>query len=73
MTKITPTQRVALEAVRNAGTIHAYNGVSHATVTVLERLGLVSVTRSVQTWTNRRSQRNHSQLDWSATIIKEAP
>jgi hypothetical protein len=68
MTKITPTQERALETVRNAGTLHAYNGVSHATITVLERLGLVSVTRSVQSWTNRRSQRNHSQLDWSAKI-----
>lgn len=73
MANITPTQKAALETVRNAGTLHAYNGVSHATISVLERLGLVSVTRSVQTWTNRRSQRNHSQLDWSATIIKEAP
>lgn len=70
MDKLTPTQTRALELIRREGTVHTYggSGVNVATVRVLERLGLVTVEGSVQTWFNRRSGRNHSQRDWNATI-----
>lgn len=72
MANITPTQKTALEAVRTAGTLYSQNGVSRATIAVLERLGLVSVEWSVDTWTNYRSHRTHHQCNWTAQI-KEAP
>lgn len=72
MANITPTQRVALEAVRTAGTLHAYNGVSRATIAALERAGLVSVEWSLDTWTNYRTHRIHHRCNWTAQI-KEAP
>ncbi len=68
MAKLTKTQAAALEAVRTAGTLYPGQGVSVATVNVLARLGLVNVESHVQTWYSRRSGRNHSQRDWSATI-----
>lgn len=69
MDKLTPTQTRALELIRREGTLYAYNGVSIATVRVLERLDLITVVESsVQTWTNRRSGRSHSQADWAVKI-----
>lgn len=68
MAQLTKTQNDAYELLRQEGTLYAYNGVSHATITALESRGLVTVTRSVQTRNNRRSGRNHSQRDWSATL-----
>lgn len=66
-TYMTKTQQEALDTIRANGTVYAYNGISHATVKVLERLGLVKVERSVMTGHSRRSGRNWSQLDWSVT------
>lgn len=68
MDELTTTQTKALELIRREGTLYVGNGVSFSTVQVLERLGLVTVESSVQTWHNRRSGRNHSARDWSATI-----
>lgn len=68
MAKLTETQDKALEALRAEGTLYSGGGVSAATIRVLARLGLVEVESDVQTWFSRRSGRNHSQCDWSATI-----
>ena len=51
-------------------TFYSYNGISRATISVLERLGLVDVKWRVYVWTNYRSKRSHSQCDWIA-IAKE--
>jgi hypothetical protein len=68
MANITPIQERALETVRKAGELHAYNGVSRATINVLERLGLVSVDWSMDTWTNYRTHRTHHRCNWVAKI-----
>ncbi|MFJ8855670.1 hypothetical protein [Streptomyces sp. NPDC102437] len=64
--RLTDTQRAALHQIRDKGAWHAYDGISRATIAVLERHGLVTVEWSVSTWWNRRSGRNHSQCDWTA-------
>lgn len=66
--KLSPTQQSALRLVKEEGTLHAYNGVSRATISVLERVNLVEVTWSVHTWTNYKSKRSHMLCDWSAKI-----
>ncbi|MFD3629643.1 hypothetical protein [Streptomyces sp. NPDC058698] len=67
--KLTPTQHAAWLLLREKGEWHAYDGVSRSTIAVLERHGLVTVKWSVQTWWNRRSGRNHSMCDWTATVV----
>ncbi|GGX26600.1 hypothetical protein GCM10010353_47060 [Streptomyces chryseus] len=64
--RLTATQRNALAQIRSAGVWHAYNGISYATLSVLERAGLVTVEHSVTRWRNRRSGRAHSQREWVA-------
>lgn len=71
--KLTPTQTEALRIVREKGVLHAYNGVSRTTIKRLEILGLVTVKWSVNTWTNYRSHRSHSQCDWSARPAATPP
>lgn len=65
--KLTETQRAGLARIREAGTFYCFNGISAATVRVLERAGLVEVTWSQHTWTNYRSRRTHHQHTWTAT------
>lgn len=69
---MTAEQRRAYGLIRERGRLHAYNGVRLSTVAVLERLGLVTVERSVSTvrgsgrggvWTSR------TQLDWVARPV----
>lgn len=69
---LTEAQVRAVEAIRRAGTYYAYNGISRATVAVLERHGLVTVKWSVRTWTARRTYRNRSMCDWAARPVKGA-
>jgi hypothetical protein len=64
--KLTKTQSAALELIQSKGKLHAYNGVSRATVSVLERAGLVTVTGRVHLHTNHRTGRTHSVADWTA-------
>jgi hypothetical protein len=66
---MTKTQREALDTIRAEGTVYAYNGISHATISVLERLGFVKVERSVTTGHTYTSGRSWSRRDWSATIV----
>lgn len=70
--KLTPTQERALQQIRSKGEEFAYNGISRATITVLERHGLVTVKWSVRTWTARRTYRNRSMCDWVARPMKGA-
>lgn len=49
-------------------TWYAYNGISRATIRVLQNMDLVSVKWSSHTWTNYRSKRTHHQCDWVAKI-----
>jgi hypothetical protein len=64
--KLSPTQASAMEELAGKGILHAYNGVSRATIKRLQTLGLVTVEWSVNTWTNYRSHRTHHQCDWVA-------
>ena len=72
MPKLTPAQDRALQQIRAKGEEFAYNGISRATVAVLERHGLVTVKWSVSTWTARRTYRNRSMCDWSARPVEGA-
>ncbi|MGI5169859.1 hypothetical protein ACQEU3_46635 [Spirillospora sp. CA-253888] len=65
--KLTPTQAAALHRVRQEGHLYAYDGVSAATIRVLERAGLINVTWTAHHWTNYRTCRTHHQRDWVAT------
>jgi hypothetical protein len=67
--KLTPTQEQALQRIRAKGEEFAYNGISRATIAVLERRGLVTVKWSVLTWTARRTYRSRSMCDWAARPV----
>jgi len=73
MTKLTAPQQAAMKRLSEKGVLHAYNGVSRTTIKRLETLGLVTVTWSVNTWTNYRSHRSHSQCDWTARPTTDPP
>ncbi|WP_326695517.1 hypothetical protein OG204_00880 [Streptomyces sp. NBC_01387] len=70
--QLTPAQDRALRQIRAKGEEFAYNGISRATVAVLECRGLVTVTWSVRTWTARLAYRNRSMCDWTARPVKGA-
>ncbi|MFC9973517.1 hypothetical protein ACFVH6_21745 [Spirillospora sp. NPDC127200] len=65
--KLTPVQAAALDRVRQEGRLYAYDGVSAATIRVLERAGLINVTWTSHHWTNYRTCRTHHLRDWAAT------
>lgn len=67
---LTTTQIAALVVARR-GTLNAGNRYSIRTARALERAGLATVKASVRTWTNYRSKRTHSELDWSLTLTPE--
>lgn len=73
---LTDAQVRAVQAIHREGVYHAYNGVSRATIAVLERLGLVTVewkTVWVETSHGYRGVwRQRPQLEWTARINKEA-
>lgn len=71
--RLTETQRAALHQIRDKGVWHAYDGISRATIAVLERHRFVTVKWSVRTWTARRTYRNRSQCDWTATPVPVKP
>lgn len=70
--KLTPAQQRALQKIQAKGEYYAYDGISRATVAVLERYGLVTIKWSVHTWTARRTYRNRSMCDWVARPAKGA-
>ena len=67
--KLTDAQTKALDEITRAGVIYAYNGISRATVTVLEREGLVTVERSTASRYCYRTRRTHYIADWSARPV----
>lgn len=73
---LTDAQVRALKAINKAGTYYAYNGISRATIAVLERLGLVTVewkTVWVETCHGYRGVwKQRPQLEWTARLNKEA-
>lgn len=73
---LTPAQVRAVKAVRKAGAYYAYDGISRATIRVLERLGLVTVewkTVWVETCHGYRGVwKQRPQLEWTARINEEA-
>lgn len=73
---LTPAQVRAVNAINRAGTHYAYDGISRATIRVLERLGLVTVeweTVWVETCHGYRGVwKQRPQLEWTARINKEA-
>lgn len=64
--KLTKTQIEALNKIQAVGKLHAYNGVSRATIAVLERAGLVTVERRLTESTCYRTRRTHYVADWTA-------
>jgi hypothetical protein len=73
---LTDAQVRAVKAINRAGTYYAYNGISRATIAVLERLGLVTVEwKTVWVETSRGYRgvwRQRPQLDWTARINEGA-
>jgi len=73
---LTPAQVHAVRAIHRAGVLYSYNGVSRATIRVLERLGMVDVeweTEWVETSHGYRGVwRQRPQLTFLARIKKEA-
>lgn len=68
--KLTKAQDKALAAVRTAGTVYAYNGVTVATARALARLGLVTFNwYGVHSTTSYRTKRTRWTADWSITVI----
>jgi hypothetical protein len=66
--KLTPAQTRALAAVKAAGRVYAYNGVTVATARALARLGLVTFhSHGVHVTTNYRTKRTRYTADWSIT------
>jgi hypothetical protein len=74
--RLTAAQVRAVRAIRRAGTYHAYNDISRATIRVLERLGLVTVewrTAWVETCHGYRGVwKQRPQLEWTARINEGA-
>lgn len=72
---LTPAQVRAVKAIQRAGVLYSYNGVSRATIAVLERLGLIAVeweTEWVETCHGYRGVwRQRPQLTFTARINKE--
>jgi len=67
--KLTAAQTRALAAVRAAGTVYAYNGVSVTTAKALARLGLVTFTsHGVSASTSYRTKRTCYVADWSISV-----
>lgn len=64
--KLTGAQAKAYETILSAGVAYAYNGISRATVAVLERKGLVTVERRLTESTNYRTKRTRYVADWAA-------
>lgn len=73
---LTEAQVRAVKAINRAGAYYAYDGISRATIRVLERLGLVTVewkTVWIETSHGYRGVwRQRPQLEWTARINKEA-
>lgn len=73
---LTPAQVRAVKAIRRDGAHHAYDGISRATVRVLERLGLITVewrTAWVETSHGYRGVwKQRPQLEWTARINEGA-
>lgn len=67
--KLTKIQTEALNKIQAAGKLHAYNGVSRATIAVLERAGLVTVEYSTNSYMTYRTRRTHYVLDWTARPV----
>lgn len=66
--KLTPAQTRALAAVRAAGRVYAYNGVTVATAHALAKRGLVAFhSYGVRATTNYRTKRTRYIADWSIT------
>lgn len=67
--KLSKAQEKALEAVKAAGTVYAYNGVTVATAHALARKGLVTFNwHGVSVTTNYRTKRTRYVADWSITL-----
>ncbi|MFL4947522.1 hypothetical protein ACJ6WE_09130 [Streptomyces sp. MMS24-I31] len=73
---LSETQVRAVKAIKRAGTYYAYDGISRATIRVLERLGLITVewkTVWVETSHGYRGVwKQRPQLEWTARVNKEA-
>lgn len=73
---LTDAQVRAVKAIRREGVAYAHNGISRATIAVLERLGLVTVewkTVWVETSHGYRGVwRQRPQLEWTARINEGA-
>ena len=73
---LTDAQVRAVKAINRAGTYYAYDGISRATIRVLERLGLVTVewkTAWVETCHGYRGVwKQRPQLEWAARINEGA-
>jgi hypothetical protein len=68
---LTPTQKAAYDQiVAKGGTEHMGNGISRATLRVLEREGLVTVEYEIDAESNHRTGRNHSLLGWTAKLVQ---
>ncbi len=69
--KLTDAQNRAMVAVREAGTVYAYNGISVATAHKLEQLGLVTFNwHGVSGLTSYRTKRTQWTADWSITLVE---
>ncbi|MEG8276389.1 hypothetical protein [Streptomyces sp. AHA2] len=64
--KLTKTQAAALETIKRNGVLYAYNGVSRATIAVLEREGLVTVEWTLRDEYTYRTRRHRVIADWVA-------
>lgn len=73
---LTDAQVRAVKAIHRAGEYHAYDGISRATIRVLERHGLITVewqTVWVETCHGYRGVwKQRPQLEWTARINKGA-
>lgn len=73
---LTDAQVRAVKAIHREGVFYAYSGISRATITVLERLGLVTVewkTVWVETCHGYRGVwKQRPQLEWTARINEGA-
>lgn len=66
--KLTPAQTRALAAVKAAGRVYAYNGVTVATAHALAKRGLVVFhSHGVHATTSYRTKRTRYTADWSIT------
>ncbi len=68
--KLTDAQDRAMAAVRQAGTVYAYNGVTVSTAHALAQRGLVAFNwHGVSSATSYRTKRTRWTADWSITLV----